>query len=243
MLHTPNITHITLPNLRLFDFGGVSAYLEALLSHINAPLLKRLSAVFFNQLSYSLPHLGQFVTTAESIRFSRVNFLFCHKAVVVLMFASLSGWSPTLDIRVDCEHFDWQISSITQILNVLCPLFSAVVDLSLDYRSHTLPPGHDQADHSQWRKLLGSFRNVQTLHVHDALVWEVSRCLSLDDESPSDILPELKRLVCPMGSHGNKTFSRFLHDREVAGLTIDLTENVFPSGYSFKTATGVVYVS
>ena len=186
MLHTPNTTHITLPNLRFFDFGGVSAYLEVLLSHINAPLLKRLGAIFFNQLSFSIPHLSQFVTTAENIRFNSVDFLFCHKAVVVFMYFSLNAWFPTIEIRVDCEHLDWQVSSMAQILNVLSPLFSTVVDLSLDYRSHTLSSDwHNQADHSQWRELLGSFRNVQTLRVRDGLAGELYRCLSSDGESPS----------------------------------------------------------
>ena len=46
-----------------------------------------------------------------------------------------------------------------------------------------------------------------------------------------------------MGSRGNKTFSRFVHDREVAGLPIYLTEDVFPTGYEFETAAGVEYVS
>jgi hypothetical protein len=165
MLHTPNITHITLPNLSFFDFGGVSAYLEALVSHINAPLLERLSITFFNQLSFSVPRLGQFVTITENIRFSRVEFLFYHKAVVVLMYFSSSASFPTLDIHVDCERLDWQVSSITQILKFLSPLFSTVMDLSLDYRSHPL-----SSDHSQWRELLGSFRDVQTLRVHDGLV-------------------------------------------------------------------------
>ena len=244
MLHTPNITHTTLPNLSFFDFGGVSAYLEALLSHINTPLLKRLSVTFFNQLSFSVPHLGQFVTITENIRPRRVNFLFYPKAVVVFMYLSASAPLPSLYIRVDCDHLDWQVSSMTQILNVLSPLFSSVVDLTLDYRSHTLPSDwHDQADRTQWRELLGSFKNVQTLRVHDGLVEEVSRCLSLDGESPSEILPELKRLVCPMGSRGNETLSRFVHDREVAGLPIDLTEDVFRSSYRFRTAAGGDYVS
>jgi hypothetical protein len=244
MLHTPNITPTTLPNLSFFDFGGVSAYLEALLSHINAPLLKRLSVTFFNQLSFSVPHLGQFVTITENIRFSRVDFLFYHKAIVVFMYLSASTPLPSLYIRVDCDHFDWQVSSMTQILNVLGPLFSAVVDLSLDYRSHTLSSDwHNEADPSQWRELLGSFRNVQTLRVHDGLVGELSHCLSSDGESPSEILPELKRLVCPMGSRGNKTFSRFVHGRVIAGLPIELTENVFPTGYKFKTVAGGEYVN
>ena len=248
MLHTPNPTHITLPNLSFFEFGGVSAYLEALLSHMNAPLLKRLSAIFFNQLSFSVPHLSQFVTTAENIRFNRVDFLFRHKTVAVFMYFSLSASIPTLDIHVDCEHLDWQVSSITQILKFLSPLFSTVVDLRLDYRSHTPSSDrHDQADYSQWRELLGSFRGVQTLRVHDGLVGELSRCLTSDGEpasAASEILPELNSLVCPIGSHGEKTFAKFAHDREVAGLPIELIEEVFPKHmYEFSTAAGMEYVN
>ena len=245
MLQTPNITFITLPNLRLFEFGGVSAYLEALLSHINAPLLKRLNIIFFNQLSFSVPHLGQFVTITENIRFSRIAFLFYHKAVVVFMSARAPP--PFLAIRVDCDHLDWQVSSMTQILNVLGPFFSAVEYLSLDYRSHPLSSDwHNQADYSQWRELLGSFRNVQTLRVHDGLVGEVSRCLAPDGEPASEILPELKTLVCPIGSRDEKTFARFVHGREVAGLPIDLVEDVSPAGdfmYTFETSAGAEYVS
>ena len=245
MLHTPNTTHITLPNLHFFQFGGVSAYLEALLAHMNAPLLKALSVAFFNQLSFSVPHLGQFVTIAENIRFNRVDFLFHHKTVAVFMDFSLSASIPTLDIHVDCEHLDWQVSSITQILKFLSPLFSTVVDLSLGYWSHTPSSDrHDQADHSLWRELLGSFRDVQTLRVHDGLVGELSRCLTSDGEPALEILPRLKKLVCPIGSDDENTFARFVHDRDVAGLPIDLIEEDFlKCKYEFTTAAGMEYVS
>ena len=245
MLHTPNIPHITLPNLRLFDFGGDSAYLEALVSRMNAPLLTRLSVNFFNQLSFSLPHLGQFVTTAENIRFSRVDFLFYHKAVVVFMYFSLSTSFPTLDIRVDCKHLHWQVSSMVQIFDVLNPLFSTVVDLTLDYRSQKLSlDRHNQTDRTQWRELLRSFRNVRTLRVHDGLVGEVSRCLASDEEQASEIFPKLETLVCSMGSRDEKTFAQFVRDREVAGLPIDVIEDAFPQyKYRFKTVAGMEYIS
>ncbi|KAH9983227.1 hypothetical protein BJV74DRAFT_626908 [Russula compacta] len=42
LLHTPVLTHTTLPNLRRFAFGGGSAYLEALLPHMTTPVLERL---------------------------------------------------------------------------------------------------------------------------------------------------------------------------------------------------------
>ena len=245
MLHTSNISHVTLPNLRFFDFGGVSAYLEALLSHINAPLLKTLSINFFNQLSFPVSHLGRFVTSTENIRPSIVRLLFYHKAVVVFMYFSVGSPEHTLYLRVGCDHLDWQVSSMAQIFNILNPLFSAV-SLTLDYRSHTpSSEWRNQVDHTHWRKLLGSFRNVETLRVHDGLVREVSRCLTLDGVVASEILPNLKTLICPMESCDDKTFARFVHDREVAGLPINLIGYAFPAGdvgYTFETPAGVTYV-
>jgi len=247
LLHMPIITHTTLPNLRSFHFGGVSAYLEALLPHMNAPLLDTLNVYFFNQLSFSVPHLCQFVTTTVNLGSSRVEFLFYHKAVAVFLFLSVSAPLFTLGIRVGCDHLDWQVSSMVQIFNVLGPLFSTVVDLTLNYRSHTLSSEwHNQVDRTQWRKLLGSFRDVETLRIHDGLVGELSHCLALDREPPSGFLPKLKSLVCPIGSRDAKTFATFLYDREVAGLPINLIEDIFPAGrmeYNLRTASGVDHIS
>jgi len=175
MLPMPILTHATLPNLRSFGFGGVSAYLEALLSHLNAPLLEALSVSFFHQLSFSVPHLRQFLTTTENLRPSKVKFLFYRKGVVVFMYLSVSAREHAHHIGVCCGHLDWQVSSMAQIITVLCPLLSAVAVLILDYRSHTLSSEwHNQVEPTQWRELLGSFRNVETLRVHDGLVGELS---------------------------------------------------------------------
>jgi hypothetical protein len=92
----PNITHTTLSNLCLFDFGGGSAYLEALLSHMNTSLLKTFNVTFFNQLSFSAPHLCQFVTTIENMKLSKVQFLFYHKAVAIFMYLSESALFPPI---------------------------------------------------------------------------------------------------------------------------------------------------
>jgi hypothetical protein len=61
LTHTPITTHITLPNLRLFWFRGVSAYLEAVVCRITTPRLERLRIQFFKQLTFSVPRLPQFV--------------------------------------------------------------------------------------------------------------------------------------------------------------------------------------
>jgi len=121
---------------------------------MNTPL-ETLSITFFNQLSFSVPHLRQFLTT-RGLRSSKAKFLFYRKGVVVFIYPSVSTRVHTNDIGVGHEHLDWQVSAMAEISNVLSSLFCAVVDLTLDYRAHTLSPEwHNQADPTQWRELLG----------------------------------------------------------------------------------------
>ncbi len=247
LLNTPIITYATLPNLHEFMFWGMSAYLEALLPHMTTPGLEILNIYFFNQLRFSVPRLLQFMTTTENLRLSNANFIFYHRAVSVSVSSSVRTSLVTFFIQVTCDHLDWQVSSMAQIFNILSPLLSTVVDLTLVHEEHTLlSEGHNQADRAQWHELLGSFRKVKTLRVHKGLVGEVSRSLRLDGEPPLELLPELNELICPQGSRDNRTFATFIHEREVAGQPINLIEDAFPVGclkYQFYTSSGVVYVS
>jgi hypothetical protein len=246
LLNTPIITYVTFPNLHWFTFWGVSAYLEALLPHMTTPLLERLEIHFFNQLSFFVPRLLQFSTTTENPGYSNATIIFYHRAVFVSLFSPEAG-TVYFIVEVICEHLDWQVSSMAQIFNILSPLSSTVVNLSLVYGEHNLSSeGHNQADRTQWRELLGSFRNVKTLRVHDGLVEEVSHSLRYDGEPPLELLPELNELICPQGSHNNKTFATFIDEREVAGQPINVIEEAFPVGrndYEFITSSGNVYFS
>jgi hypothetical protein len=245
-LDVPIITHITLPNLRWFDFEGVSTYLEALLPYMTTPLLETLKVHFFNQLTFSVPHLLYFMRTAENLRFSSAKFVFYHEAVGVFVYPSMGATSANFYVEVTCEHLDWQVSSVAQIFNVLSPLFSEVVDLTLDYTDHSLSSEwHNQVDRTQWRRLLGSFGNVKTLRVHNGLVRGLSRSLQLDGEPPWEVLPELSELVCPAGSVDDKTFAPFIHEREVVGQSVNLIGEAFPVGrtrYTFVSSAGMSYI-
>ena len=64
LLFIPIITQVTLPNLRLISFRGVSAYLECLLARISTPVFGMLEVGFFDQLTFPVPHLLQFVQTS-----------------------------------------------------------------------------------------------------------------------------------------------------------------------------------
>jgi hypothetical protein len=69
LAHMPIIAPVTLPNLRHFEFCGVSSYLETVVHRLTTPRLNKLQITFFNQLTFSVPCLLQFIETAENLSF------------------------------------------------------------------------------------------------------------------------------------------------------------------------------
>jgi hypothetical protein len=61
----PAITPTTLPNLRWFWFHGVNADLEAIVCRMATPRLEKLDVVFFEQPTFSVPHLLQFMNIEQ----------------------------------------------------------------------------------------------------------------------------------------------------------------------------------
>jgi hypothetical protein len=136
--HTPIIAPITLPNLRYFLFLGVSTYLEALVRRITTPRLEKLNIEFFNQLTFSVPCLLEFLNTTENLRFDSAVFEFFDGEVnVTLFYRGETGYA--FGIGILCWHLDWQISSMVQIFNPLSQMFSAVEHLDL---RHEYMAGH-----------------------------------------------------------------------------------------------------
>src|SRR6202008_243830 len=78
LLHTPITTQVVLHNLHQFVFGGVNAYLEALILHMTTPVLGMFGISFFDQLTFSATGLLHYMTTTENLRFMRARFLFSH---------------------------------------------------------------------------------------------------------------------------------------------------------------------
>ena len=222
--HTPITTPIALPNLHYFQFRGVGTYLEALVHRITTPRLEKLRIWFFNQLTFSVTRLLQFVNATENLTFKSVKFIFFDDNVCVEVYPHDEAKMYALSIIVSCCHLDWQVSSATQIFNSLSPLFSAVEDLALEHEVHSQSSEeHNEADRTKWRQLLGSFRNVKSLRVDEGLVEELSRCLELDDEElPLELLPELQELTYFGSRNTGEPFTSFIDARQVAGRPITL---------------------
>ena len=222
--HTTITTPVTLPNLRHFSFKGVTAYSEALLYRISAPRLEKLGITFFNQLTFSVPRLMQFVGTTESLRFKTVEVVFSDEDIDVVVYPHEEAAMYALAFTVNCCHLDWQVSSAAQIFNVLGPVFSAVEHLTLEHREHSLSSEeHNEVDPTEWLKLLSSFRNVKTLRIAKGLVEEFSRCLQLDDgQLPFELLPELQELTYFGSGDTGDAFTSFVEARKDVGRSIAL---------------------
>ena len=226
LTHTPSTTHATLPNLRLFQFQGVTAYLEAVVSHFTTPRLEGLEIQFFKQLTFSFPRLAQFIHTTENIRFGDAVIMFEDEQIRMGMsFREADKYA--FAVTVDSCHFDRQVSSVAQISNSLSQVFSAVEYLTLRGRVHgQSSEERNDVDRVEWRKLLRSFSNVKTLRVDDGLVEKLSRCLRLEDgELPLELLPELQELTYIGSRDTGDAFSSFIDARQNAGHPVTLARH------------------
>jgi hypothetical protein len=146
LLHSPTLTPLTLPNLRWFEFRGFSAYLEALLPRLIAPLLQRLKIPFSFQYNYTVPHLLQVMSTAENLKFSSARVLFELEAVVVTALPRKGDWlNDASKLVVRCEYLGLQVKYTARLFNALHQVFSPVEHLALDHDGH-----FSQWDVSQW---------------------------------------------------------------------------------------------
>ncbi|KAH9961760.1 hypothetical protein BC827DRAFT_258930 [Russula dissimulans] len=164
------IRNVTLPNLRSFAFHGECAFLEALLPHITTPLLEKLYISLFYQQVFSAPHLLQFIITTVNFTGwpSSAVLRFDDWEASVELFPDVGAQMYSVCLSNQVSTLNRQVAFAAHVLDVLRPVLSEVVHLTLEYRygegtaaESTL--WHNQPDRTDWRKLLGAFGNVKTL--------------------------------------------------------------------------------
>ena len=213
--HTPNMTKVTLTNLRSFVYLGTSAYLEGLVYWISAPSLSVLKIHLSNHPTFTISSLFRFMQTSENLSFHAVKLVFNWDSID---FAVLSSRNiPILQLHVMYGHLDLQVASALQILGTFSPVLTVVEQVILGYRMFKI-------DRAQWRELLGPFSNAKTLCVQDGLVTEIPCCPQSDDrEVRLGALPNLKELEYPGRSDTQDAFTAFTNERQVAGHPVNLT--------------------
>ena len=225
LAHTPIITPLTLPNLRYYRFGGSSTYLETLVHQITAPHLERLR-INFPHLTFSVPRLLQFMKAAENLKFQSTKFKFFEGKVVVTVYPRGGRERFVFFMDIFCSNLDRQVSSATQISNLLSQMFAAVNHLTLEYEHSQSPEEYNEVDRTEWHKLLRPYRNVKALRIGNGLVQEISRCLRLEDgELLLELLPELEELTYFGSRDTGDAFTSFIDARQSAGRPVALVHS------------------
>jgi hypothetical protein len=216
--------HISLPNLHFFQFDGYNIYLEAVLSRITAPHLEAIRIIFWEQWSFSVERLLQFMSTSEDLNFKLGSAMlsFDNWEAKLEVYPNTTTQVPTFNMYVEGSP-GHKVSNAARILYTLTPLFSSVLCLALDYKDNRfLPELQREANPADWRGLLRSFNNVQTLFAAHGAVDKLSRSLQSDDESPNDLLPKLKEIIYSPTDDNADAFKGFIDARQNAGRPVAL---------------------
>jgi len=154
--------------------------------------------------------------------------------VSVVLYPDVGGRTYSLWLCIQDPYLGRQGAFAAHVLNVLRPVLSKVVHLTLEYREGVSAIEFGQRDHqpdrTDWRKILWAFVNVKTLSMHNGLVQGVSSSLLFDGgESSEYLLPELNKLECYGSGDASDAFAPFIDARKNVGrlLTLIRFEN-FP---------------
>ena len=191
-------TPVTLHNLKILTFQGVSAYLECLVAQIRAPRLEELDITFFNQIAFTLPHLLHLINVTEGLQLPSAKVFFEHNGVSITTTDHNIPWSGgRFLLLVKCKQLDWQIDCAAQICSALMPGLYSVEVLTLDFHEQIMPTEwqNGEIDGTTWHDLLRSFIGVKMLRICDSLSGELSRALRVDEiGSDPGLLPYLQEI-------------------------------------------------
>ena len=131
---------------------------------MDVPHLRAFCIIFFNKLTFPLPHLSSFICRMQRLKFpiAHVNF---HKHNISILADHSRPYQDdnSLHITVDC-HFNWQVDATAQICNAVALVLSSMQELILgfckhrplsDYQGKVIPTG--------WNDVLSLFTYVEVL--------------------------------------------------------------------------------
>ena len=220
------VTHITLPRLKLLVLRGGSAYLEGILRRLSAPVLSTLSVEFFNQLTFDLRPLQEFVrsTGEPGFRSAKMRFDKEFFSVIVDPYVERTGAYPFL-LQVSCRPLDWQAACAAQICDTLAPLLASVGSLTLGFHKDDSASWRDEIDRAQWHGLLRAFVGVKSLQLTGGLARYLFRYLQLGEgELALELLPGLEEIVSSGRENTDYAFAPFISARQSAGRPIRLVQ-------------------
>ena len=217
----PSWKRVVLPALEYFKYRGTNKYLDSLVARIDAPCLEDIDITYFNQPTFNVSQLGQFIDRIETQKLhGRADILASNDAISI-SFTRL-GAPTRLALQISCKELDWQLSSMAQILDHFPTFLSCVGDLVINA---TPPPRRqDDANNEQWLHLIRSFRGTERFYVAGKHVTAIMRTLSPADGDLATVLPLLRNLYVeepgPLHAPLRAAVVSFITSRRLSGCPV-----------------------
>ena len=219
----PPQTRTLLPALTNFRFKGVGEYLEDFVARIDAPLLEKLTVIFFHQLIFGSPRFTQFISRTPAFKaHNEARVEFSSLDVMVTLPQKLGGF---LELGSSCKQSDWQLSSLAQVCS--SPLTRALVPTveNLYIRSgYRRPDWQDDIESSQWLELFQPFAATKELYISSEFTPRIAPALKeLVGDGVIQVLPALQTLFFeePFPPRPiQEAIEQFVAARQLAGHSI-----------------------
>jgi hypothetical protein len=235
-LRPPPPTFTVLPSLTLFEFRGVSEYVEDFVARIDAPLLDSVMLTITDQHlpTFDTPQLAQFMrrsTRVEPLSESHVNLRYLVAEVKSLPPELTFDKKPRLTIS--CGGSDWRLRpvfSLSRILRSFFPFIHMVEHLYIrfDAPHHSVSQWQDFGN-TQCMDVFRLFIAVKNLYVckefagSDIFVWALQE---LAGERVTNTLPALESLYfeeMKPSAPVEEAIGRFVAARQLLGHPVTVS--------------------
>ena len=194
----PPRTRSILPVLGFFWFKGVSEYLEDLVSRIDTPRFRQLSATFFNDINFDTPELIRFVSRSSALKSPNEAHVFFENLTTSVKLRPQAIDLEYFQVKISCREPDWQLSSVAEICTISLPLLSTTENLFI---YEVLDSLHSQLDWNdgisniEWLDPLLPFTAVKNLYISKEFVPRIAPALEdMAGGGTTEVLPTLQNL-------------------------------------------------
>ncbi len=206
-----------LPSLVEFRFTGFTGYLEALVTHLDAPQLTSMHTSFIDADNFDCPRLSQFIDrTPTLVAHDKARLQFDNWNAKVALLAR----SSTLTIETQ--------SSLEAFISRLCDSFlhplSTVEDLYIEHLHFT---GRFPRQNILWLQLLLPFTAVKNLYLSKELAPSIAAALQELVDGRITVLPSLQNIFMKeLEASGpfQENIGRFVAARRLSGHHITISD-------------------
>ena len=199
--HSSPQTCVLLPNLTHFCFQGANEYLEELVAHIDAPLLHYVRIILFNEHSFDISELPQFINRSEkftSLNTTTADLTFSKNSIeltVSLQTETVGG--IRLALCISCKESIGPPASLSHVFGSSLPPLSTSerLDIRVEGNWRRLSQWEYALENIEWTDLLRPFTAVKDLYLVEGVALRLAPALKdVAEGRVNDVLPALQNV-------------------------------------------------